>query len=394
MKIIFPRIETLQFHDSYDGGSKFIHYLSQELAKKGIDVEIVTSVLKDKVMRKKKVDGVTYTFIPPRYVGRKRLLNLPYKLMFSYNLMKYLNKIDFDILHSTEMFSYFYLHKKKRKPVIFQCWALEAWPVSKELEPKGIKKIYNKFFLRPLWQYCISHSDSIAADGDHQLQRLKKIGVPREKIWFIPNGVAFKKIQDYKKNLENIRKNLGINKKDLVILSVCQIAPGKGIDTIINSFSLVKKQIPNARLILIGKGVLEPLMHELFKERNLTEEKDVFHRKNIPEKELYNYFFSSDIFVSAALSEDFLISIQEAMACGLPIISSAQPFLVKNGVNGHVVGFDNPTGIKKEIVKIYKRRCMKKMGVTSRKMAKMYDYSIIVKNAINEYGGLCDKQTG
>ena len=138
---------------------------------------------------------------------------------------------------------------------------------------------------------------------------------------------------------------------------------------------------------MIGKGILESMMHELFKKNKLIEEKDVFHRKNVPEDVLYDYYFSSDIFVTASIQSDLVLCAQEAMACGLPIVSAGQPMLVENGVNGYIVGPKNPKGIAKGILKIYKssRKGMKKMGEESKKMVKQYDYDNIADMAIKEY---------
>ncbi len=385
IKIVFSEMETLQFHQAYDGGSKFLHYLAEELVKRGFEVEIVTTQLKKNSLQKANHHGVNYTFLPPYYTGRKRFLNLPYKFLFSYNLKNYLKKIKFDILHSGEMFAYFYLKSKKRNLVVFQAWALEPWCGKEPLAQTGLKKIYVDYLLKGSWKYCLDHSDSIAADGEFQIPDLKRIGTNMNKVWFIPNGVTFKKIQEAKKKFKDRRKELNIKKKDLVILSVCQIAPDKGIEDIINGFFLVKKRIKNAKLIMIGRGILEERMRRLIKNKGL--EKGVIHLRNIPEEILYDYYFSSDIFVSAATSEDFMICIEEGMAAGLPIISSAQPFLVKNGVNGYVVGFDNPKGIAEGIIKISQagKKEMKKMGEESMKMAKQYDYGNIASTVIKEY---------
>ena len=301
--------------------------------------------------------------------------------------MKYLEKADFDILHSAEAFALWYLHKKNRKPVIYQTWAMEAWYGKEPLSQKGIKKLYVKWFLKNPWQYVLEKSDSIAADGEFQVPRITRLKVPKKKIFFLPNGVNFKDIQRFRKNKKDMRKKLGIKKNDFLVLSVCQIAPDKGIEDIINGFVLLKKRIPNAKLLMVGRGILEPIMFDLIKKHKLRLEKDVFHRKNIPEKELYDYYFSSDVFVSATLSEDFMITILEAMACGLPVVSSAQPYLIRNGLNGYVVGFKNFEGIKDAIIKIYKKgkTKMKKMGQESIKLAKKYDYEKIAEAAIKEY---------
>jgi len=112
--------------------------------------------------------------------------------------------------------------------------------------------------------------------------------------------------------------------------------------------------------------------------------------KNIPEKELHDYYFSSDIFVNASIQKDYIMSIQEAMACGLPIVSSNQPFLVENNVNGFRVGPKNPEGIAKAIIKIshLKKKELNKMKKQSIKMAKQYDYNNISNIALRIYNNL------
>ena len=384
MKIIFPRFKTTKFHNQFDGGNKYIDYISKHLTKKRIDVEIVTTRAENQEKASKIVNGVKYTFIDPILKEDRFLkLNTPYKLLFSHNLRKYLEKTDFDILHNTEMFAYFYLRKKKRKPVITQCFGLEPFYGPESLSQRGLKKTYVKQFLQRTWKYCLQKSDKIASEGDFQNEKIEELGVERKKIFNLPIGIDLKKVNKYKKKYKDRRKDLKIKKKDLIILNVNQIDPDKGIDDIINGFAIIKKEVKNAKLIIIGKGILENMMYKLIKFHGL--QKDVKHLKNISEKDLYDYYFSSDIFISASVQHDWITGIQEAMACGLPIVSSGQPFLVKNNINGYVVGIKNPKGIKEGILKIYKSKKMKKMGQESIKFVKKYDYEKIAKAAIKEY---------
>lgn len=389
MKVVFPRMETLYFHKAYDGGAKYVHYLAEELAKNGVEATIVTTRLRNQPeLTETMHNGVKYVFLQPYYTGdRKIKINIPYKLIFSWNLKNYLEKTDFDILHSSESFAYFYLHKKNKRPVIYQTWAMEAWYGKETLSQRGLKKAYVKIFLRHPWQYVIEKSDSIAADGEFQIPRIEKLGVSGKKVFFLPNGVNFYQIQKMKKRASNRRKELGIKDKDCLVLSVCQISPDKGIEDIIAGFSMVKRKIPNAKLLMVGRGILEEKMYEMIKRYGL--EKEVIHRKNVPEETLYDYYFSSDIFVSATLSEDFMITIQEAMAAGLPVVSSSQPYLVKDGINGYVIGFKNPKGMMEAILKIYKsKKDLKRMGSNSKKMAEEYDYQNLAQTAMKEYGKL------
>ena len=381
MKIVFPRMETTEFHNAYDGGCKYIQQFGEELVKRGHEVEVVTTRLRDfPFIRKWNSKGIKYTFLNPRYTGNKLIpFNMFYKLRFSWNLKKYLKNKDFDILHNSEAFAYFYLMNKPKKKVVFQSWALEPFYGDECQSQKGLRKLYVKLFLQLPWKSCIKRSDCITIDKEFQISNLLNLGVSRNKIDFIPNGIPFKKIQKLKH--KDKRKELGLKKSDLVLLSVSQLVEDKGIEEIIKGFRLAKKKIKNLKLILIGKGVLE---------NKIKTDKDIIHLKNIPEEDLFNYHFSSDIFINATRTNNLMLSIQEAMACGLPVVSSAQPFLIKDGINGYVVGINNYKGLANGIIKMSKGN-LKKMGKESIKLAKEYDWDNVVDSAERIYRRLLNE---
>lgn len=387
MKIIFPRMETTHFHGAYDGGSKYIQQFAEELVKRGHDVEIVTTKLRNNpLLKKSSYDGIKHTFIFPKYTGKRLIpFNMFYKLEFSRNLNKYLQNKEFDILHSSEAFSYHYLHNKIRKKVVFQSWALEPFYGDECNSQKGIKKLYVDWFLKKPWLFCLKKSDCVTADKEFQIPLITDLGINKNKISFIPNGICWKKIQERKRKFKDKRKKLGFNQKDFVLISVCQIREDKGVMEIMESFDLAKKKIPSLKLIMIGKGALEEKIKEIILNKGF--EKEIKMLKNIKEDELFDYYFSSDIFINAVRTNNFMLSIQEGMACGLPIISSAQPFLVKEGANGHIVGINNPKGLAEGIIKIYKsgKKRMKEMGKESTRLSKEYDWENVADSAEKVY---------
>ena len=387
MKVIFPRFETDRFHQVYDGGNKYIDFISQFLVQKGIEVEVVTTIPEGFNEKEKIVKGVKYVFLNP-INHKKRFIpfSMFYKMIFSYHLGKYLKNKDFDILHNTEMFAFFYTFQKKKKPIVTQGWGLEPFYGPESSSQRGIKKLYVKLFLQKPWMRCLRKSEMVASEGEFQNELVERLGIPKEKIFVLSMGLDLEKILEYKKNRVNRRKENGISSGVHLVLNVNQISTDKAIEDIIDSFSIIKKSVPDSKLIVIGAGKLEKDMHEWIKNKNL--EKEVIHKKNLSEKELYDYFFSSDIFISASIQKDWIMSIQEAMACGLPIVSSNQPFLVHDGLNGYVVGSHNPEGMAEKVVKIIKEGELRPMGKESEKLSKKYSWSNIADIAIKEYGKL------
>ena len=385
MRIVLPFIATMNYHKVYGGGYKYLDYFSKELVRQGMEVTIITTLLEDKRVKSKMKNGIKYVFLPPKVIGKRLLkLNSPYSLCFSYNLKKYLEKTDFDILHSFGPLAYSYLHKpkNKRKPVITQPWGFEPFYLPESLSQKGIRKFYLKYFIQHLWLYCLKKSDMIATEGDFQLPIIKELGLDKNKAFPIPIGIDPGAVNVFKNNHQNIRKRFNISKKDLVVLAVNQIAPDKGVDLTINSFALLKKEVGNSKLIIVGDGCLEEMMYNLIKKHNI--EKDVTHLKGISEQELYNCYFSSDIFVCSQTQQNWSMSVQEAMACGLPIVSFDNIIIVEDNKNGIVVKNKTPRGIKESILKVYNGD-IKKMGKMSLILTNNYTWENIAKMAIKRY---------
>jgi len=113
--------------------------------------------------------------------------------------------------------------------------------------------------------------------------------------------------------------------------------------------------------------------------------------ENVSEDDLYDYYALSDVYVSPTLQDDYIMSIQEAMACGLPIVSTGQDFLVKSGVNGYVVSKRDPYEMAKAVLKIYDENKCGAMGAKSKEMAEKYGFESIAKNAIQIYEKLLEK---
>lgn len=108
--------------------------------------------------------------------------------------------------------------------------------------------------------------------------------------------------------------------------------------------SLFKDRPEN--LLLIGSGPLEGKYLQYIKENDL---KNVFVRKFLPHDELFKILKGCDCFVTLSKEDIYGHTTNEAMANGLPVISSdcvvSSRHLIKNGSNGFLVSLDDKEGI-------------------------------------------------
>lgn len=385
MKVAISSITVFPFH-KYGGLEKYVYYLSKHLVNEGVDVEIVTSLDRGK-KRMEIYENIKYSFIPS--MPNWRRFGGPRSNLFHINVANYIRKKRFDIFHSYGSTSYTYLHFKNRIPTIIQLF-LEVFTDSYLIEKKYVEKLYLDLFYRYPYRYCVTHADAIASEGDFQTPEIiKTFGVDKEKIFNLPVGVDISSIKKKLENKKVSRKDIGLRDDDFVMISVNRIEPGKGIDYLIDAFSLIKQNFSDAKLILVGTGFEEKKIINQIRNYKLTD--SIVHVKNVPEDLLYNYYDLSDVYVSPTTQDDFIMGIQEAMACGLSIVSTGQRFLVQSGVNGYVVPKRDPQAIADAVLKIADKDRYKKMGDRSQEIVKKFDMDIIAKIAIKEYEKLIEK---
>lgn len=165
-------------------------------------------------------------------------------------------------------------------------------------------------------------TDKIIAVSKAVEERLVSEGISREKISYIPNGIDIDKWQSPPQ--EDIRKKYNIDKDTLVITSIARFRWEKGhkffIDSIKRYFELIEKGKINRKVVflLVGDGALLESIKEYADELKI---KDRLIFTGF-ETNIMDYLKASDLFICHSQYEAFGISILEAMACKLAVIST------------------------------------------------------------------------
>ena len=364
----------------YYGFPKYFYLLAKYLAQQGIEVELVIDSEKGREKVKEVCGDVKTTVIRPSTGAGANVLR---RSLYSMNVARYLRNRSFDILHTAATIPFAYLHIKNRAPTVFQPFGNESFTQPDVLPAKGLRQMFYRLLAQPVWRYCGVHADAIAAEGEFQIEELiEAYGVSRDKIFILPVGVDSAFIRERLKGKTITREQLGLTSNDFVLLSVNTLNVAKGINYLVDAFYLVKQRLANARLIIIGTGPEETRIHDQIRAYQLTD--SVIHLKNVPEAVLYDYYALSDLFVSPTLQKDFIMGILEAEVCGLPIVSTGQEWLVRQGQNGYVVPPRDAVTMAEAILNIYGRD-RKAMGIASQEIAKEYDFETIARIAIEQY---------
>ena len=138
-----------------------------------------------------------------------------------------------------------------------------------------------------------------------------------EKIRVIYNACDIEEITNKAYDYDNTDFSFYYNKEKTVI-SAGRLTKQKGQWHLIRAFRKVVNRIPEARLMILGQGIEEEYLKALISDLSLENNVIMLGYQSNP----YCYLKKADIFAFPSLYEGFGNILLEAMACGLPIISS------------------------------------------------------------------------
>lgn len=183
----------------------------------------------------------------------------------------------------------------------------------------------------------------------HVLEELEEIGIARERITYISNGVDIKRFKPSVDKKE-LRKKFNLPENELILLSLGKIAERKQPHKLIEVFSLIEKSLKDVVLVVGGDGELLEKTKRLAQKKGLTNVRFLGYVDH--KKEARDLYACSDYYIMTSKWEGQPLTLLEAMASGLPCIVSDIPALriVEEARCGIVVGFNNVETAASQII--------------------------------------------
>lgn len=214
--------------------------------------------------------------------------------------------------------------------------------------------IVNWLVYYPIEKYFSKYTDVLITinEEDYKTAKSKFKNVNVQKI--NSTGVKLKKFEDIMTEQEKslIKKDLKVQKEDFVIVNIGELNKNKNQIMQLKSMKkLVEEGNTNIKLFICGNGPLEEFYKQYIQENNLTNNVILLGYRTDVNKILQ----IANCVISTSLREGLGINVLEAMASGVPVIATknrGHSELIKDGVNGYLVGLDDVDSLVGDIKKV------------------------------------------
>jgi len=242
-----------------------------------------------------------------------------------------------------------------------------------------IKK--DKPILAAIKKHFISSAAWWLSSGNETNRYLEHYGAKIDRVFVYPFSSI--RAADLYSDMANesektfLRQKLGIT-GDRVVISVGQFIHRKGFDILIRAWKYIGD---NATLLIVGEGTDEVKLLKQISEDGLTNVQLIGFKKK---KELREYYRAADLFVLPTREDIWGLVVNEAMACGLPVITTnkciAGVELVKDGENGYIVPVEDESALFDRISRIlFNDELLRSMGKNSLEKIKPYTIENMAK---------------
>lgn len=323
------------FSDSYlptkSGIVTVVIQLREQLIKLGHTVLLVTVETTEEFESN---DPLIYRVnSKPLGLGTDQFISVP----FLPPILKFIKENNVDLIHCHTEFGIgkagVYCAKRLHIPSI--CTTHTLWtdfykyyiPMGNFIPVRMIQKIMNRFYKK---------FDSLIGVSTKARNYFKAPGmIPSVPSVIVPNAIDAEKFQTSpltNRERQKIRKSYGIKNSDVVLLFLGRIAEEKRVFELLNMCQNVVARCDNCKVLFVGNGPAFAEMTEMAAQE-ISQGKIIF-TGFVEWANVHNFYESSDIFITASLSEMHSMTILEAELSSLPVVARNDESYVDSVFNG------------------------------------------------------------
>ncbi len=353
--------------------------------------------------------GHSVFIIGPKYPGYVdsdphvfRLLSFPatypgYRFVIPYSRKVFarLRNEKIDLIHAHQPFGVGtaarLLAKKLKVPFVFTFHTLFSRYVHHA--PFIPQRLAKRAMVAYLTLFC-RQADTIIVPSEmvRRLLTLRKILKP---IQVIPTGINLRAVKERKEigsQRMEIRKKHRIPLDAKILLYSGRLSDEKNVSFLLKAFAAIQSQEKDVYFILVGGG---PKEREYRRQAQRVGPRIIFTGE-IKHAEVLDYYFASDIFIYASITETQGLVLTEAKACGLPAVAvfgGGISDVVENGVDGYLVPQNQKTFVEHVVRLLRNASLRREMSIKAEEDAHLrFSSSVVAKKMENVYNSLSQKR--
>tara|TARA_R110000868_G_scaffold280409_1_gene540564 strand:- start:157 stop:1293 length:1137 start_codon:yes stop_codon:yes gene_type:complete len=256
----------------------------------------------------------------------------PYELALSSKLVDMVKLHKIEILHVHYAIPHAYAAYMAKKMLQEEGIYL---PIVTTLHGTDITLVGSHPFYKPAVTFSINKSDAVTAVSQSLKDDTIRLFNIKNDISVVPNFIDLDK---YNHGFTDCQRAMMANDDEKIITHISNLRPVKRVLDVIKVFYNIQKEMP-AKLMLVGEGPEREKVEYHCQELGILDKVIFFGRSN----EIDKILCFSDLFLLPSQTESFGLAALEAMASGVPVISSNTGGIPEVNING-VSGYLSPVG--------------------------------------------------
>ena len=354
-------------YPTFGGSGVVATELGMELAKKGHEIHFITynqPVRLDSLSK-----NVHYHEVHvPEY---PLFLYQPYELALSSKI------VDMARLHQIEL-----LHVHYAIPHAYAAYMAKQIlkeegihiPVVTTLHGTDITLVGSHPVYKPAVTFSINKSDAVTAVSEDLKAQTERIFKVKKEIQVVPNFID---LDRHEPNFTDCQRSFMAKDEERIITHISNFRKVKQIPDVINIFNNIQKEIPS-KLMMVGDGPEREPAELLCKKLGIEDKVIFFGNSN----EIDKILCFSDLFLLPSISESFGLAALEAMAFGVPVISTNAggiPEVNKHGFSGFLSDVNDVQDMSKNALKILRNlNDLKQFKLNAKQQASQFNIHEIV----------------
>jgi N-acetyl-alpha-D-glucosaminyl L-malate synthase BshA len=295
----------------------------------------------------------------------------PYELALSSKLVDMVKLHGIEILHVHYAIPHAYAAYMAKK--MLQEEGIYV-PIVTTLHGTDITLVGSHPFYKPAVTFSINKSDAVTSVSQSLKEDTLRLFDIKNDIDVIPNFIDLNK---YKSEYTDCQRDIMANENEKIITHISNFRKVKQIPDVINIFNNIQKELP-AKLMMVGEGPEKEDAERLCIKLGIMDKVVFFGNSN----EISQILCFSDLFLLPSITESFGLAALEAMASGVPVISSNTggiPEVNIEGVSGYLSNVNDVDEMSKNAVYILSNlERLEKFKASAKQESRKFDIHNVV----------------